>query len=112
MTDGLFVAEINSGKYVYINKAIIDTYGYPLDFFYSGGRDFWLAKCLHPDFLKEHNKKVLYSDKPQSYQFKIIRSDKSIRWIDSIVNTKTIYGEKYFISIEKDITNQKQIISL
>lgn len=105
MTDGLFVAEIDSGNYIFINEAIGRTYGYPVENFYKGGREFWRQKCLHPDFLSEHARKVPHTDNAQRYRFKIIRSDSSIRWIDSTVNTKVVHGKRCFISIEKDITD-------
>ncbi len=107
MTDGLFVAEADSGDYIFINGAISKTYGYPVEAFYEGGREFWRKKCLHPDFLNEHARKVPSSDNVQKYQFKIVRSNGEVRWIDSTVNTRNVYGKNCFISIEKDITEQK-----
>ncbi|MCP4177896.1 MAG: PAS domain S-box protein [bacterium] len=108
MTDGLAVFKLNDGKHIYINKSLEKIFGYSLDTLYEGGVKFWLNNIVH---ISNREKQKTYTDNkvefPSTRQYKIVRSDKELRWVESTTSKKIINNETYIIAIIKDITDKK-----
>ena len=109
MTDCLSVFFSENYKYIYVNNAYADVFGYPIEKFYEGGlMDFFAKTCVHPDD-KDNESKYLREKKwPKSRKFRIIKPDGEVRWLEGSVNIRTYRGKECCISVNRDITNKKQ----
>ncbi|HJO94266.1 MAG TPA: PAS domain S-box protein [Victivallales bacterium] len=109
MTDGIVIREAPLGNYLYMNQVMEQITGYPRDFFLKEGNKFFLNEYIHPDDRKmfEYVANGVIAH-PHRKRFRIIRSDKSIRWLEGTTSPHTIFKNKqcYIVSI-KDITDQK-----
>jgi PAS domain S-box-containing protein len=107
MTDCLSVFFSENYKYIYVNNAYADIFGYPIEKFYEGGlMDFFAKTCVHPDD-KENEAKYLIEKKwPKSRKFRIIKSNGEVRWLEGSVNKRMYRGKECCISVNRDITDR------
>ena len=91
-------------KTLFLSKSVEKVYGYPLEKFYNE-KDFWLNDCLHPDDLEKELKNRKLKPFPNKREFRIIRADGEVRFIQEFVYS----GDNYSLGIECDITEQKKI---
>ena len=107
MTDCLSVFFSENYKYIYVNNAYAEVFGYSVEKFYEGGlMDFFAKTCVHPDD-KETEAKYLREKKwPKSRKFRIIKPDGEIRWLEGSVNKRVYLGKECCISVNRDITDR------
>ena len=111
MTDCLSVYNSKTHKYIYVNNAYENFFGYPVEKFYEGGLiDFFLNVCVHPEDREKEGKYLLEKNWPKRRTFRIIRPNGEIRWIEGNISMKTYLGSECCISINRDITDQKHEI--
>ena len=108
MSDGISIFDYNKNEYVYLNKGMEVITGYSLSKLYKKGRESWL-NCIHPDERKQET--VYFNNKsyPKIREFRIIRADGQIRWIEvRTTDTKEFMSSKCVIGIAHDITDRKE----
>ncbi|MFX0029640.1 MAG: PAS domain S-box protein [Candidatus Hermodarchaeota archaeon] len=89
------IAVIQDGVYKYFNERITEVNGYSMDDI-KNWKPNEFAKIIHPDdreFVMEQaaKKQAGNTDVVNHYQFRIIRKDKKVRWLE--IFSKTIYYE-------------------
>jgi PAS domain S-box-containing protein len=99
---------IYQGKYfVYVNKAACELFGYTSEELLS--MQFWDA--IHPDHKDLVRQRGLARQTgevvPSRYEFKIVRKDGSIRWIDFTAGKIDWYGAPAGLGSAVDITDRK-----
>lgn len=105
MTDGFSIVDIAQEKTIYLNKAIENIFGYPLEEFYLDFH-FLMNTCIHPDDRKQEEEYLSKKKWPHLRRFRIIKPDGKIRWIEDTIYTGGQFGEKYVATICKDITEK------
>ncbi|MCP4181236.1 MAG: PAS domain S-box protein [bacterium] len=104
----IFNADKNNDKFLYLNQAISDIYGYELNNFYKKDFNFLLDTCMHQDSKEQEREYFINKSWPSTREFKIVRSDGKIRWVRSMLSKNDIFNSKeYHVFIEKDITDYK-----
>ena len=110
MSEGFTVYDVNKEKYLFVNNAIEEIFGYNLEKFKAGGRKFWINTCLHPDDRSEIEIFNKSNKWPKVYEYRIIRPNGEIRWIRTRSFPETFYrGTKCNVNIDSDITNLKDV---
>ena len=109
MTDCLSVYNSKTFKYIYVNNAYENFFGYPLEKFYEGGLiDFFLNVCVHPDDRLTEGQYLTEKNWPKRRIYRIIKPNGDIRWIEGNISQKSYLGYECCISINRDITERKQ----
>jgi PAS domain S-box-containing protein len=108
MTDCLSIYNNKTHKYIYLNNAYENFFGYPVENFYSGGLiDFFLNVCVHPEDREKEGNYIIEKHWPRRRTFRIVRPNGEIRWIEGNISMKTYLGSECCISINRDITERK-----
>ncbi|MCP4177991.1 MAG: PAS domain S-box protein [bacterium] len=109
MVDGLAIVENKTQKYLYLNSAISKITGYSLDLLYKEGHNFWKDNIIETSYKKKLTLKKLTDLRKEIVEYKIIRFDGAVRWIQNIVKVNKVNGLECRIVIVRDITQQKEI---
>ncbi len=111
MKDCLSIYNNKTSKYIYVNNAYENFFGYPIEKFYEGGLiDFFLNVCVHPDDRAQEGRFIREKQWPDRRTYRIIKPDGEIRWIEGNIAKKTYLGNECCISINRDITERKHEI--
>ncbi|HJO92447.1 MAG TPA: PAS domain-containing protein [Victivallales bacterium] len=102
-SDALAVINVKTENYSFINSTYSKIYGYPADEFYNNGTAFLYNKCIHPDYV-DGMKNLRKLKEKENYKFKIIKPDDEVRLLEGKFSIQKFDGESFYISIEKDIT--------
>jgi PAS domain S-box-containing protein len=107
MTDCLSVFFSENYKYIYVNNAYAEVFGYPIEEFYKGGLiDFFAKSCVHPDDREIEEKYLREGVWPKSRTFRVVRPSGEIRWLEGSVNKRLYRGKECCISVNRDITDR------
>jgi PAS domain S-box-containing protein len=80
--DVIYRMSLPEGKYEYVSPAAETIFGYPPDVLYD--KPMLHREILHPDslsYFEEYWQRILKGEQPSIMEYKIIRADKSTRWI-------------------------------
>ncbi|MCP4176180.1 MAG: PAS domain S-box protein [bacterium] len=111
MNAALFIFDIETNRYVYINSAVEKIFGYSLETMYEGNREFWLNTCVHPDDRDDQAKFMNKYRYVEQSQYRIIMPDGKIKWIESQPSKEVIFkNRKCIMAICSDITKQKTLV--
>jgi len=93
----------------YVNNAAVELTGYSREEF--AAMNFWdIVHPEHRELVKARGLARQQGDAPpRRYQFKIVRKDGAVRWIDFSADSITFEGRPAGIGAAFDITRQKQI---
>ena len=109
MNDSVAISRSNFTAYLYLNKGHENIYGYPNAIFHEKDHDFWLNKCVHPDDRERERGFIRTNGWPSKYEYRIIKPDGEIRWIESNITKKIKYlNQDCSIAIDTDITDRKK----
>ena len=110
MTDGVGIYDLEQDKYIYLNKAIENITGYPINKLYGEGRTFWLNNCVHPDDRLEQEGYFTSHSWPITREHRIVKPNGEQRWIEAktFPRSKTPNAETV-ITIMHDITNERML---
>ena len=109
INEAFWMADLNARKTIYVSPAYEQIYGRPAKNLYRNSFD-WL-EAIHPDDRTRVSENInKHRSKENEQEFRIVRPDKSVRWIRSrafpIRNSK---GEIYRVcGVSTDITERKQ----
>ncbi|MCF7889075.1 MAG: PAS domain-containing protein, partial [Victivallales bacterium] len=107
MTDCLSVFFSHNYKYIFVNNAYADIFGYPVEKFYEGGLiDFFAEKCVHPDDREQEKKYLKEKNWPKQRIYRIIKPNGDVRWLEGSVNRRKYFGKECCISVNRDITER------
>ena len=107
--EAFWMADLKAQKTIYVSPAYEQIYGRPAKNLYRNSFD-WL-EAIHPDDRTQVSENInKHRSKENEQEFRIVRPDKSVRWIRSrafpIRNSK---GEIYRVcGVSTDITERKQ----
>ena len=109
MMDTFSITKSSTLETISYSKSREQLYGYTLETMKSGGHNFWLYTCVHPEDRKRMEQYTLTHKWPVVIQFRIIKPpDGEVRWIQT-QHTDIMYeGEECWGSIDRDITEQKK----
>jgi len=110
MADGLVITDVDLNKYLYLNSTITDICGYPIDFLYKKGHNFWREHIIHPDDRDEHLSVILVNNKirdykKRSYRYRIIRADGVLVKIEVSTKLNKFNNRFYRITTIREITD-------
>jgi PAS domain S-box-containing protein len=109
MSASVAISRSNFKKYLYINKGHEKIYGYQNEEFYEKGHDFWINNCVHPEERILEREFIRTKSWPSKYEYRIIKPDGEIRWIESQVTKEIKYqNQECIIAIDTDITERKK----
>ncbi len=109
------ISIIQDNVFQYINKVLLDSIGYTLEEVKSWKSGELFEKIIHPDErdeLKEVSRKN-QSGKSKSTtnkEFKMIRKNRDIRWIDIYSRSIIYHGRPAGMNISLDITKRKKAV--
>ena len=110
MSDGLAIFNLETNKFMFVNKATELIFGYKAEKFYQGGLDFLINQCIHPDHKDIYdNIDPDYIKSKKKFEIKIIKPNNEIRWIEARRSIVEYMGNKSNISIIRDITEHKSL---
>jgi len=106
---GISIAQKN--KMVYYNQQFAEIHGF-LHEEVKDWRQTDFSKFLHPEdrdyFFDQLNSQLIMKDTEFSFQYRIIRKNKEIAWIDRTSTIFTFKGEPAMLTLTRDITFQKE----
>ena len=109
MNASVTISHANFSKYLYVNKGHEKIYGYPNETFYRETQNFWLNNCIHPDDREREKEFIRKKNWPSKYEFRILKPEGQIRWIESQVSKNITYqNQECIIAIDSDITERKK----
>ncbi|MCF7790909.1 MAG: PAS domain-containing protein [Victivallales bacterium] len=91
----------------YANNATERIFGYTAESFNKSGVNLWL-ECLHP---LDKEREMNYLEKrawPERDEYRIIKSDRSVIWIEATRRKKYFLGTEYTLTVSRDITEKKK----
>ncbi|MHB8108828.1 MAG: hybrid sensor histidine kinase/response regulator [Syntrophorhabdaceae bacterium] len=102
------IALVKKGRYIYVNQRFADIFGYDGPESVTGRK---ISSIVHPDSFKKvsqmNRKEPAYG--PLRYEFKGLRKDRSVRFIE-VAATRTNYrGELITLQYLRDITDYKDL---
>ena len=106
------ISIFQNSEIIYINKVFSEVIGYPYKKIISWEVDGLLEKVIHPDDLERvmnlsKKTRAGLTDTLQNTQFKIIRKDGEIKWIDSFFKSIPYKGKHGALNFFLDMTVQK-----
>jgi len=111
MRAALFIIDIETNEYVYINKSAEKIYGYSVETMFKGKRDFCLNTCIHPDDRAQQEKFMRVGHFLVETQYRIIMPDGTIKWIESQPSKEVLFkNRKCIMIICTDITKHKVLL--
>ena len=109
MSEGFTIYDFNNKKYLYMNDALENIFGYDLQHFYDGGRTFWINTCIHPDDRERIKKYKVEQTWPKNNEYRIIKPNGDVRWIRTRSFPNIKYKDKTcHVNIDSDITEQRE----
>ncbi|HJO92421.1 MAG TPA: PAS domain S-box protein [Victivallales bacterium] len=99
----IWILNMKHRQIVYFSNSVKNIYGYSqTDFYGKNGYNFWLNKCLHPDYIKFFNKILKAKHSNNNLQYKIINSNSDV--IDlSVTAVKYSHKSNNYISFEEKV---------
>jgi PAS domain S-box-containing protein len=102
------IALVKQGRYIYVNQRFADIFGYDGPEDVTGRK---ISSIVHPDNFKKvyqmNGREAAYG--PLRYEFKGLRKDRSVRFIE-VAATRTSYrGELITLQYLRDITDYKDL---
>ncbi|MCP4178519.1 MAG: PAS domain S-box protein [bacterium] len=101
------LVKCSNNKYLYLNQAHENIYGYSNDKFYRGGHKFWFS-CVH----ETEREKILRKSEGRYWItagiYVITKPDKQERIVEVTRSHITYNDEDYWIAITEDITEKKK----
>ena len=91
----------------YTNNATKKLFGFTADDFYKSGIELWLKK-LHPKDKKRQEEYLKKRSWPEKDEYRILKPNGEIIWIESTRRKKTFLGTEYTLTISRDITERKK----
>jgi PAS domain S-box-containing protein len=112
ITHVITIHDINSDSILYVNKMALEHItGYPVKYFKGQkGRDFLINKLCHPEdrqIIIGPKEKTVWP-KTTTLQYRIIKANGDIRYIESIDSYMKYSGIDCIVGITRDITEQKK----
>jgi PAS domain S-box-containing protein len=108
MNEAIAIMDSDTKEYLYLNEARENIYGYSNEILLKNGIDYRIENCIHPDD-KEKTLQYYKTNKwPKKDQFRIIRPNGEIRWIESTYTKISYMEQKLVMSLQKDITIEKE----
>ena len=101
---GLFNADANSPKIVYLSNSIEKLYGYPKEEFLKK-KKFFYYNCLHPADRELVNKTMEQKVDITTYTVRAITKSKDLKWIEGTVTDINYKGRNRKLIIHKDVTS-------
>ena len=112
MSDGLTIFNIDTRKFIFVNKAAELIFGITAKQFFQGGLPYLKKHCIHPDYPNFFDDiDSYYHNQRKKIKYKIIKPDGEIRWLEirrSTADSKYMDGLN-IISITRDITDRKTL---
>ncbi|TDI88599.1 MAG: PAS domain S-box protein, partial [Caldithrix sp.] len=106
--EAFWMADLSIRKTIYVSPAYEQIYGRPAKSLYRNSWD-WL-EAIHPDDRTRVSKNInKHRDRENEQEYRIVRPDKSVRWISSrVFPIRNSKGEIYRIcGVSTDITDRK-----
>ena len=107
ISDSLVIRDCRTGKYIYINPAAEEQFGYPAQRFLNGGIKFWLDTCIHPEERDLHYKYFNSGEWPDRREYRVILPDGSVKWLEGSISFQYYKGTECFVAVNRDITDRK-----
>jgi PAS domain S-box-containing protein len=107
ISDSLVIRDCKTGKYIYINPAAEEQFGYPAKRFLNGGIKFWLDTCIHQEERELHYKYFTSRQWPARREYRIILPDGSVKWLEGSISFQHYKGTECFVAVNRDITERK-----
>ncbi|MFX1500810.1 MAG: PAS domain S-box protein [Promethearchaeota archaeon] len=104
---------IQDGKFKYFNNRVTKLNGYTVEEIKSWAPEEFLEKTIHPEdreFVREQARKKQNGDPDvvNQYQYRIIRKDGEVRWIEIFSRTINYEGRPADLVMSVDITEEKK----
>lgn len=103
ISDAVTVLDPNDRKYLFVNKAATDIFGYTLEELYNGGIQFWLDKCVYEEDKKEQCNILDKNSLAEKQSYRILQPNGTLKHITrSNVEQIDYQNRKCIIIVEKD----------
>jgi PAS domain S-box-containing protein len=107
MSDSMVIRDCETGKYLYVNTAAEDQFGYPISSFAEGGIQFWLDTCIHPEERDLHYSYFNSKKWPPRREYRVVLPDGTVKWLEGSISFQYYKGKECFVAINRDITERK-----
>jgi PAS domain S-box-containing protein len=99
----IWIYDISTAKIIFLSESVKNLYGYNAERFYKpDGNDFWINKCIHPNYYDLVNSPIKNYKNNEIVNYKIIDSSGNIKNVESrIVKYNSLTN--YFAFIEKEL---------
>jgi PAS domain-containing protein len=114
MDIGIALSDFKKKKVIYINNGLAKIFAIKPEKIYKEGSAA-LINIIHPedkDAIKSTNFFPEDDIPYKKIEYRIYRNKNEVRWIETTRSYKNLHGEKYVLSISKDITEAKKVQSL
>ncbi|HJO93095.1 MAG TPA: PAS domain-containing protein [Victivallales bacterium] len=91
----------------YSNNSTDKIFGFTAEEFYKSGIELWL-NYIHPDDREREKTYLISRTWPEHDEYRVIKPDGKIVWIESTRRKKVFLGTEYTLTISKDVTEKKK----